>query len=70
MLSFIRNKLSDGIIDNIINGTENLSMQSKQPQQQQQQSQSNDTKLNDLGSHLNGLGYKDETELKDTLYGK
>lgn len=62
MLSFLRNKLSDGLVDNIITGTENLSMQPKQQHV-------TDAKSQNLDTSLNGLGYKDETELKETLYG-
>lgn len=63
MLSFFRTtKLSEVPVENIINGTENLSVQSNQL--------SDNDQSQDPNTLLKSLGYKDTTDLRETIYGK
>lgn len=73
MLSFFRTKSSDGTVDKIINGTKNLSIEVAEiaaPQNtQNMQSTTNENHTNDPNALLKSLGYNDDTELKETIYG-
>lgn len=73
MLSFFRTKSSEGTVDKIINGTKNLSIEVAQvatPQiKQNMQSTTNVNHMNEPNTLLKSLGYNDDTELKETIYG-
>lgn len=69
MLSFFRTKSSEANIDKVVNGTKDLSLDIDEIPIDiaNMQSHSNNQNTNDL---LNLLGYQNETELKETIYGK
>lgn len=71
MLSFFRTKSSEGTVDKIINGTKNLSIEVAEvvTPQNTQNMQSNKNHSNDPNALLKSLGYNNDTELKETIYG-
>lgn len=72
MLSFFRTKSSESSVDKIINGTTNLSIaEVATPQniKSNMQSTTYDIHTNDPNALLKSLGYNNDTELKETIYG-
>lgn len=73
MLSFFRTKSSEGTVDKLINGTKNLSVKVTEVAAPQNtpnmQSTTNDNQTNDPNALLKSLGYNNDTELKETIYG-
>lgn len=75
MLSFFRTKSSESTVDKIINGTKNLSIEVAEvatPQiKQNMQSTTNENHMNEPNPNalLKSLGYNNDTELKETIYG-
>lgn len=73
MLSFFRSKSSEAsVVDKIVNGTKNLAIEVDETPidaaaNMQTISDNND---NTKTTSLQSLGYQNETELKETIYGK
>lgn len=75
MLSFFRSKSSEtSVVDKIVNGTKNLAIEVDETPidaaaNMQTISDKNDN-TNTKTTSLQSLGYQNETELKETIYGK
>lgn len=70
MLSFFRSKSSEASVDKIVNGTKNIALEVDETpiDAANMQPISNDNQNNDAS--LQSLGYQNETELRETIYGK
>lgn len=71
MLSFFRSKSTEATVDKIINGTKNLALKVDETPIDavlNMQSISNDN--DNANTSLQSLGYQNETELRETIYGK
>lgn len=75
MLSFFRTKSSEATVDKIINGTKHLSVEvaeiatPKNTQIMQSTTTNPDNQKSDPNALLRSLGYKNDVELKETIYG-
>lgn len=73
MLSFFRTKSSEDTVNTIINGTKNLSVEVAEiatPEHLQiMQSTNDNNQLNHSNALLRSLGYNDDNDLKETIYG-
>lgn len=69
MLSFFRTKSSEANIDKVVNGTKDLSLEVDDTPIDIANMQSHSSNQN-INDSLNLLGYQNETELKETIYGK
>lgn len=72
MLSFFRSKSSEtSAIDKIVNGTKNLAIEvDETPIDAANMQTISDNNDNTKTTSLQSLGYQNETELKETIYGK
>lgn len=71
MLSFFRTKSSEATVDKIINGTKDLSLKVDETPIDIANMQSISSDHNtDASNLLKSLGYQNELELRDTIYGK
>ncbi|XP_031622344.1 MIP18 family protein galla-1 [Contarinia nasturtii] len=69
MLSFLRSKSSEATVNKIVNGTKDLSLEVDETRIDvvDMQSKLNEPN-NDVRASLKSLGYKNETELRETIY--
>lgn len=73
MLSFFRSKSTEVTVDKIVNGTKNLNIKVDEISIDavNMQSISNDNQNNEnANTSLQSLGYQNETELRETIYGE